>query len=103
MSRVRAASELEEQMLEDLAKDHPSYEHYGSSELPIADIINKPEHYTHSHVETIDAIEAWKLDFHLGNVVKYVSRAGRKGSRIEDLRKASWYLNRAIKKLEESA
>ena len=71
----------------------------------MSDLINKPPHYTRSAVETIDAIEAWKLDFHLGNVVKYVSRAGHKGEELEDLRKARWYLDRAIavRELAEAA
>ena len=65
------------------------------------DLINRPPHYTHSGIETIDVIEAWGLGFHLGNVVKYVSRAGKKGDALEDLRKARWYLDRAITALEE--
>ena len=48
------------------------------------DVVQRPEHYTFSGIEVIDAIEAWELGFHLGNVVKYVARAGRKGSRVED-------------------
>lgn len=63
---------------------------------PKRDPVSRPAHYTRSRIETIDAIEAWGLDFHLGNVVKYISRAGHKGSAIEDLKKARWYLDRAI-------
>lgn len=62
------------------------------------DVIESPKHYTHSSIETIDAIEAWKLDYHLGNVVKYISRAKHKGNELQDLRKAEWYLKRAIEK-----
>ncbi len=62
------------------------------------DIINRPAHYTHSDVEPIKAIEAWRLGFHLGNVVKYVARADHKGSRLDDLRKAAWYLEREIER-----
>ena len=47
-------------------------------------------------------IEAWDLKFNLGNVVKYISRAGKKMDIVEDLRKAHWYLSREIKKLEEN-
>lgn len=61
-----------------------------------SDPIHQPGHYTHSRVETIDAIEAWGLGYRLGNVVKYVSRADRKGNAIEDLRKAYQYLGREI-------
>lgn len=64
------------------------------------DPVNRPAHYTRSAVETIDAIEAWGLGFHLGNVVKYVSRAGHKGAAVEDLKKARWYLDRAIRRAE---
>jgi hypothetical protein len=47
-------------------------------------------------VETIDFIEAKGLGYHLGNVIKYVTRADHKGQKLEDLKKAQWYLNRAI-------
>ena len=50
-------------------------------------------------IETIDFIEAKGLDYHLGNVIKYITRADHKGNRKEDLLKAQWYLNRAISKL----
>lgn len=60
--------------------------------------IEHPSHYTDGGIETIDFIEAKKLNYRLGNVVKYVSRAGKKdpGTRIEDLKKALWYLEREI-------
>ena len=66
-----------------------------------ADAVNHPEHYggSESTYEAIKVIEAWELGFCLGNVVKYISRAGKKGSKIEDLKKAQWYLNREIEKL----
>lgn len=64
----------------------------------VIDPINNPSHYTRGGVETIDAIEAWQLNYRLGNVVKYVSRAGHKGDAIEDLEKAAWYLAREIEK-----
>jgi hypothetical protein len=66
---------------------------------PKHDIVNNPAHYTAGGIETIDFIEAKGLDYHLGNVVKYVSRAGKKSAdSLEDLKKAQWYLNRAIEK-----
>ncbi len=67
----------------------------------MADPINHPPHYTHGDIEPIDAIEAWGLGFCLGNVVKYVARAGHKGDRLEDLKKARWYLEREIKRGEK--
>ena len=63
--------------------------------------VNHPEHYggKESPYEAIKVIEAWNLPFSLGNVIKYVSRAGKKGSKLEDLKKAQWYLNREIDRL----
>jgi hypothetical protein len=60
-----------------------------------------PSHYTQGDIEVIDYIEDKKLGYRLGNVVKYVSRAGHKDDAIKDLKKASWYLNREIVKREE--
>ena len=62
---------------------------------PKPDMVNNPSHYTKGGIETIDFIEAKNLGYHLGNVIKYVSRAEMKGGK-EDLLKAQWYLNRAI-------
>jgi hypothetical protein len=62
--------------------------------------INNPEHYggKQNTYEAIKVIEAWDLNFHLGNVVKYISRAGKKDKTKlkEDLEKAKWYLDRFI-------
>lgn len=60
------------------------------------DPVNHPAHYVTGGIEVIDAIEAWGLGFNLGNVVKYVARADRKGDALTDLEKAAWYLNREI-------
>ena len=65
--------------------------------LPQSDPVNHPAHYKAGGVETIDFIEAKDLNYRLGNVVKYVSRAGKKNSDpVQDLEKAAWYLNREI-------
>lgn len=61
------------------------------------DEVNQPAHYTDGGIETIDFIEAKKLGFNLGNAIKYISRAGKKGNRLQDLQKAQWYLTREIK------
>jgi len=60
--------------------------------------INHPDHYQFEDgtYEAINVIEAWGLDFSLGNAVKYIARAGRKGDTVEDLKKAIWYLERRI-------
>lgn len=63
--------------------------------------VNHPKHYAGGGLEVIDAIEAWGLGFHLGNVVKYVARADHKGSALEDLRKAKWYLERELARREK--
>ena len=64
--------------------------------------VNHPAHYGGDTVyEAIKVIEAWELGFALGNTVKYISRAGRKhASPLEDLKKAAWYLQREIARLE---
>lgn len=64
----------------------------------MSDPVNHPKHYggEEDPYEAIKVIEAWELDFHLGNAVKYISRAGKKGSRSEDLKKAIWYLQRVV-------
>ena len=72
------------------------------------DVINHPSHYTTGKIEVIDFIEDKGLNFNLGNVVKYVARAGQKKSSgksmdakaLEDLKKAQWYLNREISSRE---
>lgn len=60
------------------------------------DAVNHPAHYKTGGIETIDFIEAKNLGYNLGNVVKYITRADHKGNKLEDLRKAQWYLTRAI-------
>ena len=63
--------------------------------------VDHPAHYGGDSVyETIKVIDAWELDFCLGNAVKYISRAGKKDpkKRIEDLRKAIWYIQHEIER-----
>lgn len=62
----------------------------------ISNAINHPSHYNRGKIEVIDFIEDQGLSFHLGNVVKYIARAGHKGNKLEDLKKARWYLDRYI-------
>jgi hypothetical protein len=67
--------------------------------------VNHPEHYggKNNEYEAIKVIDAWDLGFSLGNTVKYISRAGKKGKNkeLEDLRKAKWYLEHHIEQLEK--
>lgn len=69
------------------------------------DEVHSPKHYATGRIEVIEAIEDWGLDFHSGNVVKYVARAGKKDPNklIQDLEKAQWYLKRRIELLKADA
>jgi hypothetical protein len=58
------------------------------------ELIDHPPHYTATPIEPIEVIEAWGLGFHLGNAVKYIARAKHKGSEVQDIKKAMWYLDR---------
>ena len=70
-------------------------------ELEVSEAVDHPAHYGGDTVyEAIKVIEAWGLGFCLGNTVKYISRAGKKGAAIEDLKKARWYLDREIQNRE---
>jgi hypothetical protein len=79
----------------------------GTCQCPIPKVeqVNHPSHYggENNPYEAIKVIDAWDLGFSLGNTVKYISRAGKKGKdkELEDLRKALWYLQHHIGTLEE--
>lgn len=62
----------------------------------ISNAVDHPSHYNRGKIEVIDFIEDQGLSFHLGNVIKYITRAGSKGNKLEDLKKAQWYLDRYI-------
>jgi hypothetical protein len=64
----------------------------------MSDPVNHPDHYggKDNPYEAIKVIEAWELGFHLGNAIKYIARAGKKGDTLQDLRKAIWYIERYI-------
>ena len=89
-----------------LAHDEASvkFDESGDPHTVIADVVNHPSHYSSpGGFEAIKVIEAWELGFCLGNTVKYISRAGKKGGpdkTIEDLKKAARYLARHIDNLE---
>lgn len=65
------------------------------------EMVSHPSHYTFGKYEPIDVIEDWKLGFSLGCAVKYIARAGHKWDAIEDLKKAVFYIEYAIKMMEE--
>lgn len=83
---VQAIAEKVVQTIEEQAVELPKQE----------DVINHPSHYTRGKIEVIDFIEDQQLPYHLGNVIKYIARAGHKGDKLEDLKKARWYLDRYI-------
>jgi hypothetical protein len=62
--------------------------------------VNHPSNYQGVKMEVIEVIEAFGLGFNLGNCIKYILRAGKKDSKLQDLQKAQWYLLREICKLE---
>jgi hypothetical protein len=73
------------------------------ADVPPKEHVNHPSHYGgDTAYEAIKVIGAWSLGFLLGNTVKYISRAGKKdpAKLVEDLKKARWYLDQAIQRLE---
>lgn len=67
------------------------------------DVIDRPAHYLEGRtIEPLEVIEDWDLDFHIGQVVKYCARAGRKDSELQDLEKARFYLDRKIEHLADN-
>lgn len=68
-------------------------------------VINHPSHYTDGRIEVIDFIEDKNLNYHKGNAIKYICRAGKKdpSKEIEDLQKAIWYINREIRNIKRRA
>lgn len=63
--------------------------------------VNHPQHYNQGKYEVIDVIEDWKLNFCLGNAVKYIARCRYKRNKKEDLEKAIWYLQRELQSTSE--
>ena len=86
---------------EDCINDTPPYPQEQLADIEHREVVNHPSYYKRGGIEAIDAIEAWGLGFNLGNVVKYIARAGRKTKDgLRDLKKAEWYLDREIKRRE---
>jgi len=83
---------------------HPSVvDSVGEGEpIPRDNDVSHPSHYNFGSFEVIDVIEDWELDFHLANAIKYIARAKHKGNFVKDLKKAVWYVQRRIKKAEET-
>ena len=72
-------------------KNPPNMEMYA-----VHDVVNSPDHYTAGGIETIDFIEAKQVNYHVGNAIKYLSRANHKGDYLENIKKAQWYINREV-------
>lgn len=91
-------------VVDKVVMDH--VEHSNNLVMDNKEMVNHPSHYggDDNVYEAIKVIEAWELDFHLGNTVKYISRAGKKDveKELEDLLKAKWYLERKIENLKKS-
>jgi hypothetical protein len=69
----------------------------------MSDTVNHPAHYT-SHPSGVECVQvAEHMGFCIGNAIKYLWRAGLKGSTVEDLKKARWYIDREIARLEQNA
>lgn len=69
--------------------------------LTSTEAVNHPNHYNIGGIEVIDFIESWNLGFSLGNAIKYIARAPYKNDELEDLKKARWYIDREIQRLEK--
>lgn len=86
---------------EDCINDAPTYPQEQLADIERREAVDHPDYYKRGGIEAIDAIEAWELGFNLGNVVKYIARAGRKTKDgLQDLKKAEWYLSREIERME---
>ena len=82
--------------------DAPTYPQEQLADIKQRECVDHPTYYKHGGIEAIDAIEAWGLGFNLGNVVKYIARAGHKtASGLQDLKKAAWYLDREIERMKQ--
>ena len=79
-----------------------SMAHY-NLDFKLKDSVNHPSHYggENNPLEVINIIEHYDLNFNLGNVIKYCLRAGKKDKLIQELKKAQWYINREIQRLEK--
>jgi len=63
-------------------------------------LVNHPKHYQGNGIEVIDIIDSFELNFALGNAIKYILRADKKGNKKQDLEKAIWYLNNELNKFK---
>lgn len=93
----------EDDQLEDLLEaTERSNKWQSPTSLPAAplDDISNPGYYKRNGMEAIDVIEAFELGYHKGSAFKYLARAGQKGPAVDDLRKAQWFIQREIERLQ---
>jgi translation initiation factor 2B subunit (eIF-2B alpha/beta/delta family) len=74
--------------------------HKVMKEIQEREMVNHPDHYQGNKTEVIDIIEDYNLGFSLGNAIKYILRADKKGNKKQDLEKALWYLKRELSKFK---
>jgi hypothetical protein len=79
-----------------LKEDDPYGAHKVMKQILEREMVNHPDHYQGNKFEVIDVIEDYDLGFSLGNAIKYILRADKKGARKQDLKKAIWYIQREI-------
>jgi hypothetical protein len=93
---------MEAQVSRNLAEALEVSDPYGARkvmrEIQDREMVNHPDHYQGNKMEVIDIIEDYNLGFSLGNAVKYILRADKKGNKKQDLEKAIWYLQRELSK-----
>jgi hypothetical protein len=80
----------------DILKNDPYGARKVMKEILEREMVNHPDHYQGNKFEVIDVIEDYELGFSLGNAIKYILRADKKGNRKQDLKKAIWYIQREI-------
>ena len=103
MSRTVSYSTNGDEIYEDMPTRAQEELEYIEEHKAKREAVDHPDYYKTGGIEAIDVIEAWDLDFCLGNTVKYISRAGRKSDKVlEDLQKAAWYLNREIERRKKN-
>ena len=103
MSKIsELVGEMHNKMHNKVSVDNVNFKFFSSKESNKANTlekeqVNHPSHYqSKTGLETIDVIEAFDLNFNLGNVIKYILRCGKKDAEIQELEKAKWYLEREI-------
>lgn len=95
--------EQKESLVEMMEKDEEAgiYDSSDDDDDSTPDLVNNPPHYTTGRIEVIDFIEDKELDFLEGNIIKYTTRYKKKNG-LEDLKKAQWYLNKLIERVENN-